>query len=324
MSSNRSGAQRRQGRPPEQKFFSGLWKPLGFRSAALELPGLSVRLDGMDDVWHAAFLHRYRGYARDTTSDPAPCTLMLSTSRAQLDYFIEPPAAGVVEYNPVFLEVEPEAAATGHHRVRVSTYSLAASFSTRGGRGQALLSQGEYEPVERAAENVLRVAIAWLASARGGLLIHSASIVKDGRAYLFFGQSGSGKSTLSERSRRGHVVSDDLTLILPDEGGRLEVVGAPFRGTYEGGKPVFGRYPVAAGFRLRKAGPGEPAAVEPMEPGNAMADAIANLPFVVDQLGADPSLFARVEKALAAFPIHALRFRMEDDSYWDAIESAGI
>jgi hypothetical protein len=55
-----------------------------------------------------------------------------------------------------------------------------------------------------------------------------------------------------------------------------------------------------------------------------MADAIANLPFVVDQLGAGPDLFASVEKVLTSFPIHALRFSKDDDSYWDAIEAAGL
>lgn len=322
MSGDREHARRRQGRPPEQKFFSGLWKPLGYRSAALSLPGLSIKLDGMDDPWHAGFLERYGAYARDTTTDRGAFTLTLSASVSGNAHHVEPPASGVAEYTALFVEAEAEPAAAGHYRVRTCTYDLAAAFSTSGGRGQAIFSKDRFEPVDRAVENILRVAIAWLAVAHGGLLIHSASIVKDGRAYLFFGQSGAGKSTLSERSRRGQVVSDDLTLILPDAAGRPEVVGTPFRGTYAGGRPVHGRFPLASAFRLRKAGPDEAAAVSPLAPGRALPDAIANLPFVVDQLGADPGLFARVEKVLTSFPIRELRFRKEDDGYWDAIEAS--
>ena len=182
-------------------------------------------------------------------------------------------------------------------------------------------------------ENVVRVATAWLAIMRGGVLMHSASIVKDGRAYLFFGQSGSGKSTLAALSRRGQVVSDDLTLMLPGAGGAIELVGAPFRGTYTGGAPVTGRYPVTAAFRLRKAalpetpaqsGPSAPSGVEPLKPGMAMAEAIANLPFVVDQLHLRPDLFSRAEKVLSSFPIRQLRFAKQDDSFWDAIEAADL
>ena len=324
MSGDRDHAQRRQGRPPDQSFFAGLWKPLGYRSAVLALPGLSVRLDGMDEAWHGAFLQRYGAYARDTTTDRGAFTLTLSASRGGNAYHVEPPASGVAEYTALFVEAEPEPTAAGHYRVRACTYDLAASFSTLGGRGHVIFSKERFDPIDRAVENILRVAIAWLAVSQGGLLMHSASIVKDGRGYLFFGQSGAGKSTLSERSTRGQVVSDDLTLILPDPGGRPEVVGTPFRGTYAGGKPVRGRFPLAAALRLRKAAADEPAAVSELAERRALPDAVANLPFVVDQLGTDPELFERVERVLRSFPIKELRFRKEDDSYWDEIERSGL
>jgi hypothetical protein len=321
---------RRSGRPPGADYFGGLWKPLGYRSAAIDLSGLSINIDGMHETWWSSFLTRYGTYARDTTTDRGAFTLTLSAARdrkeGSMESYIEPPAAGEAEYNPVFIDVEPDAAGgSGFWRVRACTYRLAASFSSAGGRGLAIFSRREMEeidPTERAVENILRVAIAWLALSRGGLLMHAASIVKDGKAWLFFGQSGSGKSTLSAGTRRGLVVSDDLTLLLPDANGRPEVVGAPFRGTYTDGPPITGRFPVAGAFRLRKAGPTETAAVEPLEPALAMADAIANLPFVVDQLGAQPGLFDGIERVLSGFPIRALRFRKDDDSWWEALSAA--
>jgi hypothetical protein len=54
-----------------------------------------------------------------------------------------------------------------------------------------------------------------------------------------------------------------------------------------------------------------------------MAEAIANLPFVVDQTAVWPDLLAGVERLLASFPIRILRFRKDDDAWWDAVESAG-
>jgi len=331
VSGDRAGVPRRHGRPPEAGYFAGLWKPLGYRSAALELPGLSLKFDGMDDAWWVAFLARYAPYARDTTTDRGAFDLTLSATRddkaGSQGWHIEPPRDGEVEYNPVFLEAAPDGAAGGgNYRIRVCTYSLAASFSSAGGRGPAVFASGAplpIDPRERAVENIVRVAVAWLALSRGGLLIHAASIVRDGRAWLFFGQSGAGKSTLAASSRRGQVVSDDLTLLLPGPEGP-EVVGAPFRGTYQGGEPVKGRFPIATAFRLHKAGPSEPPVVEPIPLGSAMADAIANLPFVVDQLPGRPELFEVVERVLTAIPMRALRFRKEDDSWWDAVDAAGL
>ncbi len=309
-------------RPPLDEYFDASpgRQTLGARRAAMVLPGLSIGFEGMDQAWHEAFLGRLRAYGRDGSGSREPFTMTLSACRAETEYFIDPPPPGDEGRYPLRLEVEADPDDPSHHRVRACTFCIAARFTSAGGAGRVIFSRGEFDPRERGVENILRVATAWLSIARGGLLMHSASIVKDGRAYLFFGQSGSGKSTLSASSRRGQVVSDDLTLLLPDDEGRPEVVGAPFRGTYSGGAPVEGRYPVAAAFRLKKAGPGETVAVEPLSPVHAMGGAIANLPFVVDQLHARPELFDRVEKVLASFPIRALRFRKDDDSFWDLID----
>ena len=154
--------------------------------------------------------------------------------------------------------------------------------------------------------------------------MHAASIARDGRAWLFFGQSGAGKSTLASLSRRGQVISDDLTLLLPGPQGALEAVGSPFRGTYRQGDPAKGRFPVAAAFRLRHARAGQRSAVEPLDASRGLPDAFANLPFVVDQLHASPELFESLEKALRSIPLHLLRFTRHDDSFWDAIEAAAL
>jgi hypothetical protein len=117
-------------------------------------------------------------------------------------------------------------------------------------------------------------------------------------------------------------VSDDLSLVLPRDGA-LELVGSPFRGTYEGGERVVGSFPLAAGFRLVKAEGAEEAEVRSVPRVRAFAELVANLPFVAEAYHADPALFERVERAFARVPLAHLRFR-KDDTYWDAIERAGL
>ena len=323
MSSRRAAARSRRGEPPGPELFAGAEarQTLGPHAATLVLPGLPIGITGMDDASHAAFLARYAPYSVDSAAAGAPTpALVLRASRARVECFIEPPPPGVAELNPVWTRVERDPSGTGFH-VRLCTYHLAASFDTAGGIGHALFARGEPLKGEGHVENLLRVALAWLAITRGGILMHSASIVKDQRAFLFFGLSGAGKSTLAGSSRQGRVISDDLSLLLPGRE-RMEVVGAPFRGTYTGGEPVTGRFPVAAGFSLRKAGAGEPDAVQPLPRSRAMAEAVANLPFVVDQLHVSPSLLEIAERVLCSFPILGLRFRREGDAFWEAIERA--
>jgi len=193
-------------------------------------------------------------------------------------------------------------------------------------------------------ENFLRAAVAWQALAMGGALVHAASLVRRSRGFLFFGASGAGKSTLSESNRRGSVLSDDLSLVLPASGavasGGHETAGAgplpadaagggapplmlhgtPFRGTYTGGPPVRGSFPLAAGFRLVK---DTRAAVETVPRAVALAGLIANLPFVVDSLPSRPELFEHIERVFEDLPLFHLHFA-KDDTFWDAIETAGL
>ena len=137
---------------------------------------------------------------------------------------------------------------------------------------------------------------------------------------MFYGESGAGKSTLSECNRRATVVSDDLSLVLPGAGGRPWLVGSPFRGTYEGGERVVGRFPLAAGFRLVQ---DRQASVCPVRRVRALSELIGNLPFVAEGFARRPDLFEMIQRNFETVPLMHLHF-CKDDSYWDAIRDAGL
>ena len=44
----------------------------------------------------------------------------------------------------------------------------------------------------------------------GGLMLHAAGVVRDNRAYIFFGPSGSGKSTVARLSNNYSILNDEL------------------------------------------------------------------------------------------------------------------
>lgn len=297
----------RRGSPPGMEVFSAPENPAGDRILSLDLSGLRITLEGLGADLEQVLRRRYERYlGRAGSADELRMTVSLDPR----EYFIAP--LGRTEFNPVFLTSEGS-------RVRFAGMRLAAWFDVVSLTGKILLARGTFEPEPRAFENCIRTAVAWLAASRGGALVHGASAIRNERAYLFYGQSGAGKSTLAANTVRGRIVSDDLTLVLPGEG-KLEVVGSPFRGTYEGGEPVTGRYPLAAGFRLVQAPRAEVRSVARVR---ALAELVGNLPFVAEEFPRRPDLFERVEHAFRDVPLAHLLFRM-DDSYWDAIEEAGL
>ncbi|HJQ98702.1 MAG TPA: hypothetical protein VJ826_10350 [Candidatus Polarisedimenticolaceae bacterium] len=300
----------RQGEPPPMSFFERDRPAAGGSTSALALDELGLILRRLPDDLAGFMRQRYGPYVNDAL-DPASADLVVDASADPTPYFIEPPREA--EFNPVWIALEGT-------RVRYCGYTLAGWFDTATRRGAIVLGAGAYEPGPRALENYIRCAVAWCAAERGGALVHGASAVRRGKGYLFFGESGAGKSTLSEVNRRAAVVSDDLSLLLPRPGGGLDLVGSPFRGTYEGGEPVVGRFPLAAAFRIVKA---EAAAVRPAPRPVVFGQLVGNLTFVAEAFPQRSDLFARVEHAFARVPLFHLEFR-KDDSYWDAIDGAGL
>lgn len=283
-------------------------RPHGSGVFELHLDDLVVRLSGISPDFVEELVSRYQPFGHPVGGTSA--TLDVAVGSDDREYFVRP--LDEVEFNPVGLAVDGP-------RVRYVGYQIAGWFDTEyPGRGVAIMATGTREPRTGAMENYIRAAVAWQAAVRGGALIHAASAVLDGKAYLFYGESGAGKSTLAASSRRGTFVSDDLSLVLPRPGGGLDLIGSPFRGTYEDGPRVQGRFPLVAGFRLVQA---PSAAIEDVPRVVAMAELVGNLPFVAEGFGRRPELFERFESAFADIPLARLRFR-KDDSYWDAIAAA--
>jgi len=300
----------RHGAPPPFEFFAEPRPAGGTARFGLTLAELRIELEGLEDALAESLAARYGPYGDAGLPQP-DAALRIRVAREPRAYFIEPPDAP--EFNPIWL-------ACDGLRIRYLAHQLGGWFDTGARQGQILMTSGTYEPEIRSLENYLRCAVAWCAAERGGALVHAASAVRAGKAYLFYGESGAGKSTLSSVSTRSRVVSDDLSLVLPREGGGLDLVGSPFRGTYEEGAPVLGRFPLAAGFRIVKA---ETAEVRPAPRAVAFGQLVGNLTFVAEAFKERPDLFASVERAFAAVPLFHLAFR-KDDSYWDAIDAAGL
>jgi hypothetical protein len=272
----------------------------------IELHRMQIVFEGLPSEIAASMEARYRPFSRrGAPAGPAP--MRIAVRDARRSHFL-PPRPADRSYR---LGALPEEGG-----LRLVAHGMAGWFAATSGRGMMALCASSFDPPERAIENFLRACVAWMALDRGGFLLHSASIVRDdGQAFLFFGASGAGKSTLAAMNPEGKVVSDDLTLVLPDAGA-LHVVGAPFRGTYQRGEAVTGHYPLHSAYRLRQ---DSRTFVARTAPPVVLAELLANLTFVVDQVGRVPGLVDRLEQRLRSVPTFDLHFRKTPD-FWRAIE----
>lgn len=156
--------------------------------------------------------------------------------------------------------------------------------------------------------NLLRACLAWRLPSRGGMLLHSAGLVVDGRAFLLVGAEGSGKSTWARLGEEGgaRVLSDDL-VPLDAAAGRLLALGSPFRSTHRGAATP-GRWPLAAILFPRH---GSPPAALPVGELLATARLAANLTFVAEGLDRDERIAAVLRRAAARVACAELTFAPE-------------
>lgn len=181
--------------------------------------------------------------------------------------------------------------------------------------GQASLGVAQEQEIAQAnvVENFLRVLTAHRSLALGGLLLHSAGLVFDERAYLFVGRSGAGKTTLTRKAyRHGAIVlSDDINLVLPVASG-YRAYAVPFTGEFGrtlDHREVNASYPVAGIILLEQAGR---LAARPLGAAAAVARLMVGCPFVNSDEHETSSLLDNLAQLAAQIPVLELLSRRED------------
>src|SRR5579862_1617303 len=81
-----------------------------------------------------------------------------------------------------------------------------------------------------AVDSVLRIVHTLLLATREGMLIHAASAVRGGRAFLFAGPSGAGKTTIARLAPPDATLLTDEISYVRKQGGGYVAFGTPFTG----------------------------------------------------------------------------------------------
>jgi hypothetical protein len=85
-------------------------------------------------------------------------------------------------------------------------------------------------PNPYAIDTVLRITHSLVLAEQGGLLIHAASAIRNGSAYLFAGVSGAGKTTMSRLAPPDATVLTDEISYVRKFGSSYRAYGTPFAG----------------------------------------------------------------------------------------------
>jgi hypothetical protein len=167
---------------------------------------------------------------------------------------------------------------------------------------------------ENSVDYFLRVIYALLAFRAGGLMFHAAGIVRNGRAYLFFGHSGSGKTTISRLSKDALVLNDDLVLLLPHNG-HWQVHATPFWNPSQV-QPTRQSAPLAGIYRLVQ---DKEVFLRKMSAAQALAELVSSVPVIPEDKYRSPELMIRGSRLLESVPAYQLHF-LPNDSFWNVID----
>jgi len=100
-----------------------------------------------------------------------------------------------------------------------------AECDPRAGRASIRQSAGTHS-----FDSVLRIMHTLALACEGGFLLHAASLVRNGRAFLFSGVSGAGKTTLTRMAPADATVLTDEVSYLRRRQGIFQACGTPFAG----------------------------------------------------------------------------------------------
>jgi hypothetical protein len=163
-------------------------------------------------------------------------------------------------------------------------------------------------------DTVLRVLHSLVLSEEGGFLVHAASAIRNGRAFLFSGVSGAGKTTISRLAPPDvTLLTDEISYVRKCDG-LYRAFGTPFAGELARiGENVAA--PIAALFFLDK---GPENSREPIGEAQAAAALLRNILFFAE----DPALVQTVFQSACDFvrsvPVSRLVFR-PDSEVWEMI-----
>lgn len=265
--------------------------PSGWPTISLSVGGIHVKLACNDSDLAAGLTERYKDFQID--QDPIFSGVIELRSRQGP---AAPPSLGMVFRDRILYFTDDD---------------FRGYIDESSGHGQLKVQSSH--PGD-SVDYFLRAIYALLAFRAGGLMFHAAGIVRDGRAYLFYGHSGSGKTTVARLSPGDLILNDDLVLLLPQDGA-WQVHATPFWNPTQV-RPTRQSAPLAGMYRLVQS---KEVFLRRLGAAQALAEMVSNVPIIPEDKSRSSELLIRGAGLLETVPAYQLYF-LPDDSFWNVIE----
>jgi hypothetical protein len=279
----------------------GSFEKYGDASLSIAVGEFGFRFEGLDGFYREKIRERYGPFAAEAKDSD----FMLEVFKGGEAYIAD---------DTGFLKLEENT--EDGRRILLSTNFKGLEADSQK-RGKIFISpNSSHNGFLTALENYFRWIVAYELVKRGGFLLHSAGVVKDGGAHLFFGNSGDGKSTIASFSegRGAKMLSDDLIIVVPKKGG-FHAFGAPFCGVLPQENKEKGDYPVRGCYRLRKASETK---LKHVSKGEALGLIVPSCLCINNQKARNEMLLPAVMRFLETVAFYELLFR-KDDAFWELL-----
>lgn len=259
-------------------------------SLTIEIGGMRVRVNTTDHGFWDMLQQRYSGYVGAA-----------GNSDFEFDMDLVPPGPA---------DPEAEVCVSQHGgRWRFTRGDFRAEWDPARRRGWIRQTANPYS-----IDAVLRIVHTLVLAKQGGFLLHSASAIRNGKAFLFAGVSEAGKTTIS-RLAPPHVtlLTDEISYVRR-RGEEYVAFGTPFTGELARlGENVSA--PVAALYLLGK---GPDNRIDPVPAGEAVRSLLSNLLFFAKQEELVQTTFHAAFEFVRRVPVSRLTF-FPDARVWELI-----
>jgi hypothetical protein len=260
-------------------------------AVAIEIGGMAIALRTQDSAFRQLLESRYAGFIQ-------------SAAQPQFEFDIE-----------LF---EPAETANAEEDVQVRQQDgqwflqrgdFRARWDSSAGRGRIRQSRNPY-----AIDSVLRIVHTLILAKQGGFLVHAASAIRDGRAFLFAGVSGAGKTTIAGLAPPDATLLTDEISYVRREGNQYRACGTPFAG--ELARVGENRSaPLSALFLLVK---GPENRIEPVATSEAIQLLLRNILFFAEDTELVNQVFRSACEFVEKVPVRRLIF-VPDERVWEMI-----
>jgi hypothetical protein len=271
-------------------------------SLVIEIGGMPVRVNTTDPGFLGILQNRYSGFV-SSSNQGAP---------DQSSSYQEEIAFDVDLMQATFADPDADVSVT-HHQGRwcLQRGDFRAEWDPAARTGRIRQTANPYS-----IDAVLRIVHTLVLARQGGFLLHSASAIRNGKAFLFAGVSGAGKTTISRLAPPDATLLTDEISYVRKNGGGYTAFGTPFTGELAKlGENVSA--PLAALYLLAQ---GPENRIEPVVPAEAARSLLANVLFFAEDEELVQSTFHSAFEFVSRVPVSRLTF-VPDARVWELIGS---